>query len=164
MRVKEVNLGKGLSRLEVEPTCFCERNIPTHVIDDIMRDIIEKKKRGDVNNRETCFRENRRSFLQQKVEQCWNPTRTPNREPDGIDVHVDRPLRENFRSHFAWADAMAKYRSLEQCAKDCDWPCKEPMRGMPQPKKNVEKVKCWSFVDDINDEFDDFDMFIAVGW
>ena len=37
MRIKETVLGNGLSRLEVEPMCSCERNIPTHVVDDIMR-------------------------------------------------------------------------------------------------------------------------------
>ena len=50
-------------------------------------------------------------------------------KPHGIDIHVDRPLRENFWSHRDWADAMAKYRTLEDVAKDCDWPCKEPMKG-----------------------------------
>lgn len=164
MRVKEVNLGRGLSRLEVEATCSCERNIPTHVIDNIMRDIIERKKNSCTNERSMSFCEKPRNFVREELNPCFRPTKKPNREPDGIDVHVDRPLRENFRSYFAWADAMAKYRSLEECAKDCDWSCKEPMRGMPHQAKRVNEVKSWNFIDDVNDELDDFDMFIAFGW
>jgi hypothetical protein len=38
-------------------------------------------------------------------------------------------LRENFASHHDWAMAMAKYRTLEDVAKDCDWECREPMKG-----------------------------------
>ena len=43
MRVKETNLGRGLSRLEVEPMCSSEINLPTEVVDEIMRDIINRK-------------------------------------------------------------------------------------------------------------------------
>ena len=53
------------------------------------------------------------------------------REPDGVDIHVDRPLRENYFSHHKWAVDMANYRTLIDCAKKCDWPCKEPMKGVP---------------------------------
>lgn len=53
------------------------------------------------------------------------------REPDGVDIHVDRPRRENYYSHKAWAKDMAEYRMLIDQAKKCDWPCREPLQGVP---------------------------------
>lgn len=53
------------------------------------------------------------------------------REPDGIDIHVDRPRRENYYSHKAWVKDMAEYRMLIDQAKKCDWPCREPLQGVP---------------------------------
>lgn len=120
MRVKEVLLTNNLVRLEIEPTCSFERNIPTHVVDDIMRDVIRRK-----NNTCNCGTSWQRPCVA-------TPPPAPRREPDGIDIHVDRPLRENFSSHIAWCDAMAKYRTLEHVAKDCNWPCREPMKGVQQ--------------------------------
>lgn len=133
MRIKETNLGMGLSRLDVEPMCSCERNLPTHVVDEIMRDIIRRKKNAcgcdDIRNAW-----GRCANVRNDVRNPWvkDTVCCGRREPDGIDVHVDRPLRENFRTHWQWADAMAKYRTLERVAKDCDWPCKEPMKGVAE--------------------------------
>ena len=134
MKVKVTNIGGGLKRLELEPLCSCESFVPTHVVDNIMRDVIHRENRVAIPT--PTVRRFERPFVPQKpcactstrrqIENAWRDT--PN-EPHGIDIHVDRPLRENFWSHRDWADAMAKYRTLEDVAKDCDWPCKEPMKG-----------------------------------
>ena len=144
MKVREVNLGGGLVRLIIEPTCSCERSIPTSVVDDIARDVFSRK--------HTCCVEPKHNVCS-----C-----TPNREPDGIDIHVDRPLRENFRSHMSWCDAMAKYRTLERVAKDCDWECREPMKGTPN-YRNFSEPKWvpnegWEYFDMFDDDDDDFWM------
>ena len=120
MKIKEVLLANNLVRFEIEPTCSCERNIPTHVVDEMVRDVIRRKNDTRVCGTTPMFRPT-------------VPT-APMREPDGIDIHVDRPLRENFRSHHAWCDAIAKYRTLEHVAKDCNWACREPMKGAHQPQ------------------------------
>lgn len=182
MKIRETVLGNGLSRLDVEPICSCERNIPTHVVDDIMRDIIKRKR-----NYTCCERKVNHPWLDEchtevprftRPTLCeaprWNrpcaPTK-PNREPDGIDIHVDRPLRENFCSRHDWALAMAKYRTLEDVAKDCDWECREPMKGVnerPWAKKTKpscpQVVAAWCDEDDDwfdwdDDDFEDFGLF-----
>lgn len=53
----------------------------------------------------------------------------PMGEPDGIDIHVDRPLPHMFEYDFQFRNAMAVYRELERLAHEADWPCREPMRG-----------------------------------
>ena len=73
------------------------------------------------------------------------------REPDGIDIHVDRPLKENFWSHSDWALAMAKYRTLEDVAKDCDWECCEPMKGAEMFYRSELTPCCQSHVWDDDD-------------
>lgn len=177
MRIKETILGNGLTRLEVEPMCSCERNIPTHVVDNIMRDIVNRKRCGHVEPR--CVTTwNRPRFAEPCCTNIPKFTRPcvpqrPNREPDGIDVHVDRPLRENFRTHHDWALAMAKYRTLEDVAKDCDWECREPMKGVQErpwghscsqsPKHWWEKDEddwCGDVCDEWeDDDFEDFHLF-----
>lgn len=137
MRIKETPLGKGLSRLEVESMCSCERNLPTHVVDEIIRDIIGRKRCGCVEHRcentwnRPRFTEPCCTSVPRFTRPCVAP-QCPNREPDGIDVHVDRPLHHNFRTHHDWSLAMAKYRTLEDAAKDCDWECREPMKGVAE--------------------------------
>ena len=182
MRIKETVLGGGLSRLEVEPMCSCERNIPTHVVDEIMRDIIKRKRNGNVEPRCCENPWNRPRFsnpchteVPRFSRPCVVPQR-PNREPDGIDVHVDRPLRQNFRTHHDWALAMAKYRTLEDVAKDCDWECREPMKGVQERPWNhscCQKPQLWDddddwcddIWDDDDDEFDSFHLFhIGRSW
>lgn len=55
------------------------------------------------------------------------PQRDFNREPDGVQINVDRPRRENYRSHRQWAEDMADYRVLIDQAKKCGrWPSKKP--------------------------------------
>ena len=144
MRVEKRNLGGGLYRLELVPTVCCENvnAIPQHIKDSIMRDVITREKnncvKAELSNWNHCcekplhcewnrpsvnkFEPKRRSYAELDALRS-------NGEPDGIDVHVDRPLRENFGSHDSWARAMAKYRTLEDVAKDCDWECREPMKG-----------------------------------
>lgn len=170
MRVKETNLGGGVVRLDVEPT-FCGERIPQHVVDQVMRDLAAMKSNRtctcDVNrnvNRSRVFPPhlNQCNCLSDKHRQelAWRDT---DREPDGIDVHVDRPRRENFWSRQDWAKAMAKYRTLEDVARSCDWECREPMKGVAEPrvnhctKRNLE-VRLNDFDDwmlDLLDEFDD---------
>ncbi|MBR6516390.1 MAG: hypothetical protein IKT40_05995 [Bacilli bacterium] len=61
-----------------------------------------------------------------------------------------------FRSHHSWADAMAKYRMLEDSARACDWPCREPMKGTVEPKtdwRSNRVVEC-TFEDDLLDELE----------
>lgn len=124
-------MGGGLNRLVVEPTCSCELSTPSHVVDRMVADVIHREKfnrpqprLGGVVPRPIMPRVC--NTPRHAVENAWRDT--PN-EPHGIDIHVDRPLRQNFWSHRDWAEAMAKYRTLEDVAKDCDWPCKEPMKG-----------------------------------
>lgn len=168
MRIKETPLGRGLSRLEVEPMCSCERNLPTHVVDEIMRDIIDRKRCGCVEHRcenpwnRPRFTEPCCTNIPRFTRPCVTPQR-PNREPDGIDVHVDRPLRHNFRTHHDWALAMAKYRTLEDVAKDCNWECREPMKGVterpwskPCCHQEPLRTRVVIEVEDDEDEFDDF--------
>jgi hypothetical protein len=146
MRVNETNLGGGVVRLEVVPT-FCGEFIPTHVVDAVMKDFMTRKSRNVERKVEQpthckCGCDVRRTNMpwettnltpRQREELAWRDT---DREPDGIDVHVDRPRQEMFRTRHSWADAMAKYRTLEDAARACDWECREPMKGtIEQPKK-----------------------------
>lgn len=167
MRVKETNLGRGLSRLEVEPMCSSEMNLPTEVVDEIMRDIISRKGRNGTREENVyvpkfsrpmstmdfhCGCENRECMCGRRPEM--------NREPDGIDVHVDRPLRENFADIVDWINAMDKYRTLEDAAKECDWECREPMKGTCECERKPRYNENWfeeEFVDELED--DDFDEF-----
>ena len=143
MKVKVIPMGGGLNRLVVEPQCSCELSTPSHIVDRMVADVIHREKCatpqprlggvvprpimprvGGIGPRPIMPRVCNSS--RRAIENAWRDT--PN-EPHGIDIHVDRPLRENFWSHHEWAKAMAKYRTLEDVAKDCDWPCKEPMKG-----------------------------------
>lgn len=163
MRIKEINLGNGVFRLVAEPMTVCERNIPTHIVEEMIKDVIRNKK-GCVRVEEPRGFEPKRCCETRPWERpvhnfgCVEPRPMPkpNREPDGIDVHVDRPLREKFYSHRSWADAMAKYRTLERVAKDCNWECREPMKGT-HPNYNFVKPTCSCvneepFFDDEDDE------------
>lgn len=140
MRVRKVNLGNGVFRLVVEPMLSCERNVPTHAIDKMVEDVIRREKGCCVPTPHVC--EAPKPWWERECRQPIRPIPhcVPNREPDGIDVHVDRPLRENFWSHRDWCDAMAKYRTLEHVAKDCDWECREPMKGT-HPNYNFHHVE-----------------------
>ena len=179
MRVEKINLGNGVFRLVVTPMMACENNIPTHVVDEMVKDVIRQEKGCASRFNEPCctrvprFEEPKPWFNRPCCEHVVRPMAMPkpNREPDGIDVHVDRPLRENFYTHHDWAVAMAKYRTLEDVAKDCDWKCKEPMKGthpnynfirpteMPKPRC-VEQKPWWSeIVEDEEDDFEDFSFF-----
>lgn len=48
------------------------------------------------------------------------------REPDGVQINVDRPREEKFASRKKWAEAMANYRMLIDQAKKCDWESRIP--------------------------------------
>lgn len=161
MKVKETNLGGGVVRLEVVPTFLGER-IPTHVADLVMRDVVEKNGHREVrverptrncgfgvNVTNRCVG-NTRLTERQRAELAWRDT---DREPDGIDIHVDRPRQENFWSRKAWAEAMAKYRTLEDAARDCDWECREPMKGTTMREEPVCRCNTrWE------DEWEDDDL------
>lgn len=138
MRVKETVLRPGLSRLDYEPMSSRERNIPVSVIDEIMMDIIDRKERGEAR----CCNDwddlpTYEPTREKKTNCCCcnkETRKTPNSEPDGIDVHCDRPLIENYDSYCDYREDLKKYRELERAAKACDWPCKEPMRGLENAK------------------------------
>lgn len=116
MEVKFMPLGNGVERIVVTKSCN-EQFIPQHVLKQIVDDAICQRQ-----NEERRVRFDNSNYRMQ-----------PNREPDGIDVHVDRPLRENFPNYRSWERAISNYRNLEYAAKRCDWPCREPMRGQEKP-------------------------------
>ena len=152
MRVNETNLGGGVVRLEVVPT-FCGEFIPTHVVDAVMKDFMARKSHNVERKVEQptqckCGCDVRRTNMpwettnltpRQREELAWRDT---DREPDGIDVHVDRPRKEMFRTRHSWADAMAKYRTLEDAARACDWECREPMRGVEERVHDNRQETC----------------------
>ena len=135
MKINVINVGDGIKRMEIETSFGEPSRVPTHIADDIMRDVVRRERNGQ--NVCTCQRiaiPAEPAFAQTT---SWNrplPT-PPNREPDGIDVHVDRPQRSMYGG-VSWAaeDAfrrdMSKYRSLEALAKQCNWPAREPMKGV----------------------------------
>ena len=139
MRVIKMDLGGGLFRFEPVATTSweCVDSIPCDVMDRIMKDVfnnefgLERKTELKQTPTHEChkhccdnnFGPKKRSYAELDELKRFG-------EPDGIDVHVDRPLRKNFASHHDWAMAMAKYRTLEDVAKDCDWECREPMKGV----------------------------------
>ncbi len=150
MKVSEVNIGNGIVRLDFEPTCPCERNFPTHVMDSIAKDIFKRRQNGNTSCTEVPSFSRPTFTPMPQFNPC--PSTSWDREPDGIDVHVDRPLRENFSSHRSWADAMAKYRTLERVAKDCDWECKEPMQTIPNYRNlntRIPSQNAVEFVDEL---------------
>ena len=92
-------------------------------------------------------REERPASLASKFVYPSQPTSS--REPDGVDIHVDRPRQENYWSRQQWAKDMANYRCLIDQAKKCDWPSKEPMKGIPHYASQIqrdwydENPTCW---------------------
>ena len=42
-------------------------------------------------------------------------------EPDGISIRVDRPRMSDYTNFGKFTEDLAKYKSLERAAKDCDW-------------------------------------------
>lgn len=178
MKVDVKNLGCGLFRLEPTPT-VCGEFFPSHVMDMVMKDVIMKereKRQAPTPCTRNCFSRPQETCCGRP---SWNTNHSlePKRrsyeeldalkrfgEPDGIDVHVDRPLRENFISHKDWAIAMAKYRTLEDVAKDCDWECREPMKGTDF-YRSAPTCSCgwednendWQELEDWSDSWDDDD-------
>ena len=166
MRVEKKKLGGGLYRLEPVATHWSERinAIPQSVMDNMMRDTIQRMRKEEemkttfnpwrqvtpmCNNSCACgaFAPKKRSYEELRRLESM-------REPDGIDIHVDRPLRENFFTREEWARAMAKYRTLEDVAKDCDWECREPMRGVNDFYQFGNPITSSTYEDN-NDEWSD---------
>lgn len=62
--------------------------------------------------------------MQKKPCNCGCAAHTPtpdfNREPDGVQIIVDRPRMEDYYSRQKWAQDMANYRGLIDQAKKCD--------------------------------------------
>jgi hypothetical protein len=178
MKVEKTNLGGGLYRLDLVRTACWENLdvVPQHVKDSIMKDVITREKNGCVktqpSNWNRCCADVRPCGWNRPTVDKFEPKKRSyaeldalrrHGEPDGIDIHVDRPLRENFGSLDSWARAMAKYRTLEDVAKDCDWECREPMKGTDfyqSPFAKPSRVE-ESWVDDVcwfdDDEDDDFE-------
>ena len=187
MKVEKINLGNGLYRLEVVPTNCCENvnNVPSWVKDKMVQDFIKREKNvcmtstsrpntlGNANLRCGRYTTPLNTSLEPKRRSYAELRRLENtQEPDGIDIHVDRPLKENFPSMQDWALAMAKYRTLEDVAKDCDWECREPMKGtefyngIPQKK---ELFPCFfkledDMFDDIIDDLEEWDDVTEDNW
>jgi hypothetical protein len=165
MRVERKNLGGGLYRLEPVATHWSERinMMPQSIMDAVMRDVINcMRQETDVKETFTPWGVRGSSHLNSCVHNNMAPKKRSYeelrrlesmREPDGIDIHVDRPLRENFFTRDEWAKAMAKYRTLEDVAKDCDWECREPMKGTDFYRSCPTPSNTW--VDEDWDE-DDF--------
>ena len=58
------------------------------------------------------------------------------REPDGVQINVDRPRREKFASRSQWANAMSNYRMLIDQAKKCNWESRIPSNIPPHVHEN----------------------------
>lgn len=44
------------------------------------------------------------------------------KEPDGVKIRVDRPIRENYASRWQFERDLEKYNNLINAADRCDWP------------------------------------------
>lgn len=147
MRIKDVNLGGGLYRLDVEPTCWGENIncIPTHAMDDIMRDVVKKRNSG-CGCTSTQPRDSFGRFVSTRTK-TWpcGCQQKPNREPDGIDAHIDRPRREMYGgwdAEWGFQNDMKKYRKAEEAIKACTWPCREPMQTTTPNYRNLSAAPC----------------------
>ena len=58
------------------------------------------------------------------------------REPDGVQIIVDRPRIENYDSRGKWAKDMSTYRNLIDLAKKCDWETRIPEFIPPHVHEN----------------------------
>lgn len=122
MRIEVNEIGNGLVRINAVDSF----NVPVSILDEAAKDIMRRRKNGDMGH--TC--------TPRSTWGCGCSQPTPNREPDGIDVHVDRPQRQNYAGNPYLAEKafnkdMSKYRSLEAIAKSCNWPCKENLHCAP---------------------------------
>lgn len=59
-----------------------------------------------------------------------------NREPDGVQINVDRPRVENYISRHDFAVDMANYRTLIEQAKKCEWKSRVPENIPPHVHAN----------------------------
>jgi hypothetical protein len=183
MKVEKINLGNGLYRLDIVPTSCCEdvKNVPSWVKDKMVQDFIKREKNvcmtstshpntlGNANLRCGRYTTPLNTSLEPKRRSYAELRRLENtREPDGIDIHVDRPLKENFPSTHDWALAMAKYRTLEDVAKDCDWECREPMKGTEFyngiPQKEEIFPRFFNLEDDIIDDLEEWNDVTEDNW
>lgn len=138
MKVNVTNLGGGLTRLDIEPTCSCEpRVIPTHVADDIMRDVVKREKNGNGTSRWSRPVATRPCCPTFTPTTTWDrPLPTP-RVESGFDAHIDRPNRSNYggipwAAEDAYRKDLAKYNRALSAVKECNWPCKEDLNGVPR--------------------------------
>ena len=171
MRIKDVNLGGGLFRLEVEPTHCCENvhNVPTHVMDGIMRDVAHRLENKQSN---CCSNRQERPWLEaprfNEVNKDFTRPLPFEGAEDGIDIHVDKPRREMY-GNGAWDEQMfhndtAAYNELKKAAKRCDWPCREPMKCAPQVPQAPQRCECEWEDDFEEDEVTLRDLFGRTFW
>ena len=180
MRIKDVNLGGGLFRLDTEPTRCGEdvRNVPTHVMDDIMRDVVRRMENKRVNDWDDDFEDD---FTEEPWVEAprFNEVNKDFTRPlpfdgaeDGIDIHVDKPRREMYGgwdAEYGFHKDMKAYNRLKEAAKECNWPCREPMRGTPnyvnhnvrpqvapQPKRVEKPVDAREFIEDVLEDLRNF--------
>lgn len=141
MRIEDVNLGGGLFRLDVTPTAWGENvnNVPTHVMDGIMRDVVNRKKGNECCGRTTNHVATPAWSRVTTTCQC-RPQQVPNRDFDGFDAHIDKPRREMYGGWDAergFQNDMRKYREAERAVKACTWPCREPMKGLNEFQREM---------------------------
>lgn len=146
MRISDVNVGNGVFRLNVEPTSWSENvnRIPTHVMDEIARNVATRLRNEQNKNTwvtptwsaPTCTCQRTPSWAEGTPTWDARPTvpQRPMGEPDGFDAHIDRPKRENYGgigADWGFRNDLRKYNKALEAVKECNWPCKEPMKNAP---------------------------------
>lgn len=144
MKVLFKEIGNGVERIEVVFNPNERKQMPQHAFEHMINDAINQRRCEDFSRREVEDFVSRISRpVVRPMMRDWDIKREisdelmdlfdinpqvlsremrPMEEPHGIDIHVDRPQRQNFRSFYEWDDAMTRYRNLETSAKLCSWP------------------------------------------
>jgi hypothetical protein len=159
MKISTENIGNGIIRFTAEPQIPSEKNTPQFAIDLMVEDAIKQesarlkapieKPKANKPHYETTTTWDKPSYgIPEPIEKIIP-------EPDGIDIHVDRPLRKEFGSFAEWHEAMLNYRELERLAHVCDWPCKEPMKGVAEDAREWKWERIPDYIDvDLDVEFE----------
>lgn len=128
MKIQAKHIGSNVVKIQTDPV---DAFVPEEVLRTIARDAINEPPCACATNHERwgCCTD---------MPMYDEPMMT--REPDGIDAHIDRPLRHNFGSFDAWQRALRKYRNAEDAIKACDWECREPMQTQQVERKPVSFV------------------------
>lgn len=183
MQIQVKDLGNGLYKVEAKTNQF--EAMRSSTVDNAVREFI-KNRRGSMTaapaqpqSTTTQRRPNGYGVAKfQQPEMCCqhkHANQTPRngekqcavvrdgKKVHGIDIHVDVPERKDFVYGHEWRQAMQDFRNLEELAKKCDWPCKEPPSWAPKAKPQFEAPSCWDDDDDLeweDDEWEDDDVFV----